>query len=117
MPSPRSFFFWKHRLSEIMVFKRPPGAVAVRYRRTGVEPAGLDIFFPVWAVTRLRWQLRKQKTWTVEVTTEGGSSFLLNRPVFAETVCDRAAAWALAQEIAERVERGELDEAVAAAKR
>lgn len=41
----------------------------VRVRREGVEPsAGWLLAYPVWAFTRLRWQLSGTKRWSVETT-------------------------------------------------
>jgi hypothetical protein len=62
----------KHRLSEAVGFKRPDGMLVVSWKRTGVEcAAGNALFFPVWAFTRLKWQLQRKKTWSVEVHAPG----------------------------------------------
>lgn len=46
----------------------------VRVRREGVEPAaGWLLAYPVWAFTRLRWQLSAEKRWSVETTQMRGS--------------------------------------------
>jgi hypothetical protein len=100
---------WKHRLEESLTFRRPAGILSVRYRRTGVEPSGLDVFFPIWAFTRLKWQLSGERTWSVEVNAPGRFRHILTRRIFGEIVPSRKEAWALAQRVAERVDRGEFD--------
>lgn len=41
----------------------------VRVRRHQVEPSGgFLLAFPIWAFTRLRWQLSGTKEWSVETT-------------------------------------------------
>ena len=95
-------------MNEMQGFKRPGGNLAVRYRRTGVEPAGFDFLFPIWAITRIRWQFGP-RTWSVEVNAPGRFRNALTNRVFEERVATRALAWELAQRVAERVERGEFD--------
>lgn len=101
---------WKHRLNEVRGFKRPEGNLAVSWKRTGVEPAsGLTWFLPLWAFTRLRWQFRTKKTWSVEVHAPGRFRNVLTRCVFEQTVPTRDEAWALAQRVADQVESGTFD--------
>lgn len=47
---------------------RPSGTYFVLIGRTGVEPSGdIALGFPLWAITRLRWQFGP-RTWSVEVS-------------------------------------------------
>lgn len=49
--------------------KRDGVTYVVRVRRNQVEPSGgCLIGFPVWAYTRLRWQMRGTHEWSVETT-------------------------------------------------
>jgi hypothetical protein len=55
----------------LRVVERPDGTYAVEVRRTGVEPsAGLLPGYVIALITRLRWQLSREKSWSLEAGSD-----------------------------------------------
>lgn len=93
--------------------KRPSGVYFVVAGRTGVETGGgCALAFPLWAITRLRWQFGP-RSWSVEVS----APWTLNRwnahlrRLEQWTFESRREAEAFIPEVVERVRRGEFDSA------
>lgn len=93
--------------------KRENRTYFVQVRRRRVEPSGGCLLgFPIWLVTRLRWQISPGRPWSVEVV--GSAS--LRRPLLSQrrllhiTFETEEAAMIASAEIVERVGSGDFDE-------
>ena len=92
--------------------KRPHGTYFVQVRRSGVEPSGGCLLgFPLWLVTRLRWQLSHDRSWTVEVVAPLALRQLIRsqRRLLLESYETEEAAMKAAEGIAQRAAGGEFD--------
>ena len=94
--------------------KRDSRTYFVWVRRTGVEPSGGCLLgFPIWIVTRLRWEISSDRSWSVEVANPFNIRHPLQvhskRRLLHEVFDTEDAAMAAAAEIAARVEAGEIN--------
>jgi hypothetical protein len=85
-----------------------------RVRRAGVEPtAGCILGLPIWFVTRLRWQLSREKHWCVELATVGKGA-VFGCPAMSDVYPDRQTAVSSLKGLREDVNGGEYDYLLAA---
>lgn len=92
--------------------KRPHGTYVVQVRRSGVEPSGGCLLaFPIWLVTRLRWELSHDRSWSVEVVAPLSVRKVIQaqRRLRQESFATEEAAMKAAEGIAQRVAAGDFD--------
>ena len=82
--------------------KRGESSFIVRVRRKGGEPtAGCVFFYPIWLVTRLRWQF-SDRLWTAELSAAGrsgiGRKFKQEEFATADEAVARGEEWTVAVE-------------------
>ncbi len=97
------------RLFKGIAIKRPHGYITIRVRRQGVEStAGCILAAPIWAWTRMRWQLGS-RLWVAELISSGRSG--VGRPVRDEAFPTREDAMDRGVEWCKAAEQGDYDEA------
>lgn len=100
-------------MSRDVPVERPTGTYFVHSGRTGLEPSGgCAVGFPVWAITRLRWQFGA-RSWSIEVSAPWSRKRWNSRlrRVQRWTFDTCAEAEALMPEVIQRVHNGEFDNA------
>lgn len=91
-----------------IAIKRPHGYITIRVRRKGVESAaGCILAAPIWAWTRMRWQLGS-RLWVTEVISSGRSG--VGRPIRSESFPTREDAMSRGFEWCKAAEQGGYDE-------
>lgn len=96
----------------IRAIERPDGTYTVEVRRTGVEPSGgLLPGYLIALITRLRWQLSHDKSWSLEVLAPMSRHRALRskRLLLREVFRSESEAMAAIDPVILRLESGEFD--------
>jgi hypothetical protein len=92
--------------------ERPDGSYVVEVRRTGVEPSG-DLLpgYVIAVISRLKWQLSGEKSWSLEVLAPVSRHRVLRskRLLLSQVFRSESEALAAIDPIILRLESGEFD--------